>query len=89
MLDAILAKIFGTKNERELKAHAAHGRGHQRARTCASRQLSDSELAAKTAEFKERLAQGATARRPADRSLRRGPRGRPPRRRTCATSTCS
>jgi len=59
MIDAILAKVFGTKNEREIKALLP---------TIAAinelepqlRELSDIDLAAKTIEFKERLAQGAT-----------------------------
>src|ERR1700746_3280972 len=59
MIDAILAKIFGTKNEREIKALLP-----KRAATTdlepAIQQLSDIDLAAKTIEFKEKLAQGAT-----------------------------
>src|ERR1700756_4119953 len=59
MIDAILAKVFGTKNEREVKAMLP---------TVAAindlepelKQLSDIDLAAKTIEFRERLAQGAT-----------------------------
>ena len=59
MIDAILAKIFGTKTEREVKAMLP---------TVAAindlepqmRQLSDIDLAAKTIEFKEKLGQGAT-----------------------------
>src|SRR5882762_9914374 len=59
MIDAILAKVFGTKNEREIKALLP---------TIAAinelepqmQQLSDVDLAAKTIEFRERLAQGAT-----------------------------
>src|SRR5215475_3986929 len=58
MLDAILAKVFGTKNEREVKAMlpmvAAVNDWEPRLR-----ELSDIDLAAKTIEFKERLAQGA------------------------------
>src|ERR1044072_3153454 len=59
MIDAALAKIFGTKNERELK-------GTQPLVQAISdleprlQQLSDIDLAAKTIEFKEKLAQGAT-----------------------------
>ncbi|HZT30186.1 MAG TPA: preprotein translocase subunit SecA [Bryobacteraceae bacterium] len=58
-LDAILAKIFGTKNEREIKAMrpiiaAINDLEPQ------LQQLSDIDLAAKTIEFKEKLAQGAT-----------------------------
>ena len=59
IVDAILAKIFGTKNEREIKAMlpavAAIGELEPR-----MRELSDIDLAAKTIEFKEKLAQGAT-----------------------------
>src|SRR5438876_5030395 len=59
MIDAILAKIFGTKNERETKALrptiAAIGELEP-----GLKQLSDIDLAAKTIEFRERLAQGAT-----------------------------
>ncbi len=58
MIDSLLAKIFGTHNEREVKAMrpivAAIGDLEP-----AMRQLSDIDLAAKTIEFKERLAQGA------------------------------
>jgi preprotein translocase subunit SecA len=59
MIDAVLAKIFGTQNERDVKA--------LRPKIVAInalepeiQQLSDIDLAAKTIEFKERLAQGAT-----------------------------
>jgi preprotein translocase subunit SecA len=58
MIDAVLAKVFGTKNEREIKAMmptvAAIGELEP-----AMRALSDIDLAAKTIEFKERIAQGA------------------------------
>ena len=59
MIDAVLAKIFGTKHEREMKALRPivaaindlepHMQG-----------LSDAELSAKTPEFKQRLANGET-----------------------------
>src|SRR6476620_488379 len=59
MIDAVLAKVFGTKNEREIKAMqpmiAAINDLEPRLQT-----LSDIDLAAKTIEFKEKLAQGAT-----------------------------
>jgi preprotein translocase subunit SecA len=59
IVDAILAKVFGTKNEREIKGMlpmvAAIGELEP-----AMRNLSDIDLAAKTIEFKEKLAQGAT-----------------------------
>ncbi|HUK19816.1 MAG TPA: hypothetical protein VLW65_25525, partial [Bryobacteraceae bacterium] len=58
IVDAILAKIFGTKNEREIKkvqpVVAAIGELEPKMRA-----LSDIDLAAKTIEFKEKLAQGA------------------------------
>ena len=59
MIDAVLAKIFGTKTEREVKSMlptvAAINEMEPQLR-----ELSDIDLAAKTIEFKERLAQGAT-----------------------------
>jgi preprotein translocase subunit SecA len=59
MFDMVLAKIFGTKNEREIKAlrpaiAAINVLEPQ------MQQLSDAELAAKTAEFRERFANGET-----------------------------
>src|SRR5262245_2553268 len=59
MIDAVLAKVFGTKNDREIKKLRP---------TIAAinalepefQKLSDEELAAKTVAFRERLAQGAT-----------------------------
>jgi len=57
-LDALLAKVFGTRNKREIKAMqpmiAAIGDLEPHLQ-----QLSDIDLAAKTIEFKEKLAQGA------------------------------
>jgi len=58
-IDTIIAKIFGTKNERELKAMRPLVEAIS-ALEPAMMRLSDQELAAKTAEFKEKLAQGAT-----------------------------
>src|ERR1700760_4825192 len=56
-LDNILAKVFGTKNEREVKAMrpmvAAIGDLEPELQ-----QLSDADLAQKTVQFKERLANG-------------------------------
>ena len=59
MIDAVLAKVFGTKNEREIKAMrpviaAINDLEPQ------IQQLSDEERARKTQEFRERLANGAT-----------------------------
>ncbi len=59
MVDFILAKIFGTKNEREVKrllprVHTINALEEKLSK------LSDSELALQTTTFKEKLAQGAT-----------------------------
>jgi preprotein translocase subunit SecA len=59
MIDAILAKVFGTKNEREVKAMLPVVE-QINALEPELQQLSDIDLAAKTIEFKERIAQGAT-----------------------------
>src|SRR5689334_5329301 len=59
MIDAILAKVFGTKNEREVKAMLPLVE-QIGALEPELQQLSDIDLAAKTIEFKERIAQGAT-----------------------------
>jgi preprotein translocase subunit SecA len=59
MIDAVLAKIFGTKTEREIKALQPTIAAIAELEP-ALRQLSDIDLKAKTIEFKERIAQGAT-----------------------------
>src|ERR1700745_714090 len=59
MIDAVLAKVFGTKNEREVKAMLPEVAAIS-ALEPELRELSDIDLAAKTIEFKERIAQGAT-----------------------------
>src|SRR6266498_1388075 len=59
MIDAILAKVFGTKTEREIKAMMPQVQAIN-ALEPALQTLSDIDLAAKTIEFKEKLAQGAT-----------------------------
>src|SRR5512140_1058591 len=58
-LDVIIAKIFGTKNERELKAMRPLIEAISQLEP-AIHPLTDQELARKTIEFKEKLAQGAT-----------------------------
>ena len=58
MIDAILAKIFGTKTEREVKAMQPLVAAINAIEPSLER-LSDIDLAAKTIEFKEKLAQGA------------------------------
>ena len=58
MINTILTKIIGTKNERELKAHrSAHPADH-RARAVRRFPLSDDQLQAKTDEFRARLKGG-------------------------------
>ncbi len=59
IVDAILAKVFGTKTEREIKDMLPTVAAISELEP-AMRELSDIDLAAKTIEFKERLAQGAT-----------------------------
>jgi len=59
MLDAILAKIFGTKNERELKGLRPMVSAINDLEP-ALQGLSDDALAAKTVEFREKLANGST-----------------------------
>jgi preprotein translocase subunit SecA len=59
IVDAILAKIFGTKTEREIKGMLPTVAAINDLEP-ALHQLSDIDLAAKTIEFKERIAQGAT-----------------------------
>src|SRR5437660_717333 len=59
MIDAVLAKIFGTQNERDIKAirpliNAINALEPE------LQQLSDIDLAARTIGFKEKLAQGAS-----------------------------
>jgi preprotein translocase subunit SecA len=58
IVDTILAKVFGTKTEREIKEMQPTVAAINDLEP-AMRQLSDIDLAAKTTEFKEKLAQGA------------------------------
>ncbi len=58
MIDAFIAKVFGTKNERELKAMRPIVAAINELEP-AIQKLTDQELAHKTVEFRERLAQGA------------------------------
>ena len=59
IVDKVLAKVFGTKNEREIKEMLPTVAAVN-ALEPAIRQLPDAELAQKTIEFKERIAQGAS-----------------------------
>ena len=59
IVDAILAKIFGTKTEREIKQLLPQVAAVNDLEP-AMRELSDIDLAAKTIEFREKIAQGAS-----------------------------
>src|SRR5262252_733307 len=59
MIDAVLAKVFGTKNEREIKALRPLIAAINDLEP-GLQSLTDIDLAAKTIEFKEKQAQGAT-----------------------------
>src|ERR1700733_12097490 len=59
MLDAVLAKIFGTKHEREIKKLRPMVAAISDLEP-AMQKLSDAELAQKTIEFKQRVANGAS-----------------------------
>ena len=59
IVDTVLAKVFGTKTEREVKALQPTINAINELEP-GLRDLSDIDLAAKTIEFKERIAQGAT-----------------------------
>src|SRR6202162_5826411 len=59
IVDTVLAKIFGTKNEREIKGMLPDVAAITELEPV-MQQLSDIDLAAKTIEFKERLSQGAS-----------------------------
>ncbi len=88
MIDAILAKVFGTKNEREIKAMRPTVAAMNDLEP-AMRELSDIDLAAKTIEFKEKIAQGATLDDLMVEAFAVVREGRPPRSSTCAISTCN
>src|SRR5580765_6825044 len=59
IIDATLAKVFGTNTEREVKGMLPTVAAIN-ALEPQLRELSDADLAAKTIEFRERIAQGAT-----------------------------
>lgn len=59
MFNYIIEKIFGTKNERDLKKLQPHVSAINELEP-GIKKLSDAELAEKTAEFKEKLSQGAS-----------------------------
>ena len=59
MFKSVVRKVFGTQNERELK-RVAPLVAQIASLEPAVQKLSDAELAAKTPEFKQRLANGAS-----------------------------
>jgi preprotein translocase subunit SecA len=59
IVDTVLAKLFGTKTEREIKAMQPTVAAINELEP-GMRALTDAELAQKTIEFRERIAQGAT-----------------------------
>src|SRR5438128_10598425 len=59
MLDTLLAKVVGTQNERELKRLRPFV-GEINAREGSIQALTDEQLRAKTAELRQRVAQGAS-----------------------------
>jgi preprotein translocase subunit SecA len=59
IVDAVLAKIFGTKNEREIKEMLPRVAAINDLEA-EMQALSDIDLAAKTITFKEQLSQGAS-----------------------------
>jgi preprotein translocase subunit SecA len=75
MFPKLLTQIFGSRNDRLLK-HTASVVEQINALEPQFEALDDAALRAKTDEFRERLAKGATAGRPAARGLRRGARSR-------------
>ena len=58
MIPTLLKKIFGSRNDRLLKQIPHSGPGDQRARTGDREALATTQLRAKTAEFKQRVAKG-------------------------------
>ena len=78
MIDMLLSKVFGTKNEREVKAMRPIIASIN-ALEPQMQQLSDAELAAKTQEFKQRLADGASLDDLLVEAFAVGSRGRPAR----------
>ena len=88
MVDAVLAKIFGTRNEREVKAMRPVIAAINDLEP-ATQQLSDIDLAAKTIEFRERIARGESLDDLLIEAFAGGAGNRPPRAGTCGISTCS
>ena len=74
-LGSLAKKIFGSSNDRKVKAIRPRSRRSTRS-SPRFRALDDAELRAKTDEFRERAGQGRDPRRPPARGLRRRPRGR-------------
>ena len=77
MLNTLLAKVFGTQNERDAQEVDAAGRGDQRAARPACARSATPTCAAQTARVPRAAGRGRDARRPAGRRVRRRARGRP------------
>ena len=60
MFTWVAKKLFGTSHERAIAPHAAAGRRRSTRSKSGMKKLTDAELQAKTAEFKEKLDNGAT-----------------------------
>ena len=77
MFASVARALFGSANDRSLKAHQRRVPAIN-ALEPSIQILDDDALAAKTVEFRSRLAAGATPGRPAARGVRGGARGVPP-----------
>ena len=75
MIGQLLAKVIGTQNDREIKRLRPLV-AEINALEPTIQTLTDEQLREKTVEFRKRVADGASARRPARRSVRRRARGR-------------
>ena len=87
-LGGMARKIFGSSNDRRIKSLRPRAAEISALEPEISK-LTDAELQAKTAEFREKLAAGATLDSHAHAGLRGGARGRQARARACGPSTCS
>ena len=88
MIGALARKIFGSSNERRIKAYQPRV-AQINALEKELEKLSDDALRARTAEFKQQLADGSDARRYPGAGLRHRAAKPPSARSASATSTCS
>ena len=85
---SFLTKVFGSKNERELK-RMQPAVDRINALEPAMQAMSDEELRAQTGRFQERVANGRAARRPAAGGVRGRARSLGAHASRCGTSTSS